>query len=104
MRQLQDAPTEHPYSFILTTEVDETFHPQSAGGINCGSYPRGDDGGSESPVIVREVESTEQRTKDVEAAGGSLFIWPAENPGMRIYAQINYSEGNTIRMWQPLNG
>ena len=102
--QFQDAPTENPYSFIFTTEVDETFHPKKAGGINGGSYPRGDEGGSKSPVIVLEVESTEQRVKDVEAAGGSLVMGPAEIPGMGIYAQINDSEGNTIGLWQTLNG
>ncbi len=96
--QFQDAPTKHPYSFVLTTEVDENFPPNNAGRINGGSYLCGDDVGSKSPVIVLEVESTAQRIKDVEAASGSLVMGPAEIPGMRSSAQINDSEGDTIGM------
>ena len=53
----QAAPGDMPYTFIFTTDVDETMMPKAAGGINGGSYPRGDEGGSKNPVIVIEVAS-----------------------------------------------
>lgn len=100
---ISDAPTEHPYSFAITTPLDEQFRPSQPGGINGGMYQRGDEGGSQSPVIVIEVDSCEQRIADVEGAGGSLVMGPAEIPGMGIYAQVKDSEANIIGLWQPLN-
>lgn len=100
--EISDAPTEHPYSFALTTPVNDQFRPTEPGGINGGMYPRGDEGGSTSPVVVIEVESCEQRIADVEKAGGSKVMGPAEIPHMGIYAQVKDSEGNIIGLWQPL--
>jgi len=101
--QFQDMPGEMPYSFIFSTEVDETFMPKRPGGINGGSYPRGDGGTSHTPVIVLEVESCAQRSQDVVNAGGSIVLSPAEvGGGMGIYAQVKDSEGNIIGLWQPL--
>lgn len=102
--QFMPAPGDMPYTFVFTTEVDETFRPKVAGGINGGSYPRGEGGGTSSPVIVLEVASTEQRIKDVVAAGGELVLGPNDVGGMGIYAQVKDSEGNTIGLWQPLRG
>jgi len=100
--QCQDAPTEQPYTFCITTEINEQMHPKEAGGINGGMYQRGDEGGSKSPVLVIEVDSAEQRVKDVQAAGGSHVMGPHEIPGMGIYAQVKDSEENIIGLWQPL--
>lgn len=99
--QFHDTPGEMPYTFIFTTEVNEQFMPQQPGGINGGSYPRGDCG-SRSPVVVIEVDSCEQRVKDVQAAGGSLVLGPNNAGGMGIYAQVKDVEGNIIGLWQPL--
>lgn len=100
--QISPAPTDMPYSFAITTPVDDQFHPTQAGGINGGMYPRGDQGGSKSPVIVIEVESCEQRMTDIEAAGGKKVTGPFEIPNMGIYAQVKDSEDNIIGLWQPL--
>ena len=102
--QFMQAPGDMPYTFVFTTEVDESFMPKTPGGINGGSYPRGDgtQGGSSSPVIVIEVKSCQQRIDDVVAAGGSKILGPHEIPGMGVYAQVKDSEGNTIGLWQPL--
>ncbi len=99
---IMPAPTEMPYSFAITTPVNEQFEPTAPGGINGGMYPRDDEGGSTSPVIVIEVDSCEQRIKDVEAAGGSHVVGPVEIPNMGIYAQVKDSEDNIIGLWQPL--
>ena len=101
--QINDAPGEMPYSFAVTTPVNEQMRPKEAGGINGGLYRRGDaEGGSASPVVVIEVDSCEQRIADVEKAGGSNVIGPTEIPGMGIYAQVKDPEDNIIGLWQPL--
>ena len=97
----QPAPGEMPYSFAVTTEMDENFQYKEAGGINGGAYPRGDEG-SKTPVVVIEVESCEQRIKDVEAAGGKNLIGPHQVGDMGIYAQVMDTESNIIGLWQPL--
>ncbi len=100
--QIMPAPGDMPYSFIFTTEVDENYMPKQSGGINGGAYPRGDEGGSSSPVIVIEVSDCAQRIADVVAAGGAKVLGPNEIPGMGIYAQVKDSESNIIGLWQPL--
>ncbi len=103
--QFHDAPTEHPYTFAFTTEVDkETMMPTKTGGINGGTYPRGDEGGSKTPVLVLEVEDTAAKIKMIEEAGGTNLIGPHEIPGMGIYAQVKDTEDNIIGLWQPLQG
>jgi len=100
--QISPGPGDMPYSFAITTPVNEQFQPTEPGGINGGMYPRGDEGGSQTPVIVMQVDSTDQRIKDVEAAGGKLILGPTEISGMGIYAQVTDSEDNIIGLWQPL--
>ena len=91
------------YSFVITTPVDESRSPQEPGGINGGMYQRGDQG-SKTPVVVIEVESCEQRVKDVTIAGGSEVMGPMQIGDMGIYAQVKDTEGNIIGLWQPLKG
>ncbi len=101
--QFMNSPGEMPYTFVITTEVDESFTPKRPGGINGGSYPRGEGGGTSSPVIVMEVDSTEQRIKDVVAAGGEAILGPHVIEGMGIYGQVKDTEGNIVGLWQPLH-
>lgn len=104
--QIMDAPTQNPYSFVLTTPINEKMEPTEPGGINGGMYPRGvegAEGGSASPVIVMQVDSCAQRIRDVEAAGGFNVVGPVEIPNMGIYAQVRDSEDNIVGLWQPLN-
>ena len=101
--QFQDLPGEAPYTFAITTELDETHQPKKAGGINGGMYQRGPEGAT-SPVVVIEVESCEQRIKDVEAAGGSSLMGPHQVGDMGMYAQVKDPEDNIIGLWQPLHG
>lgn len=98
-----DMPGGMPYSFVTTTPVDDQMQPTAPGGINGGMYPRGDGGGSKSPVVVIEVVSCAQRVADVEAAGGSCVVDATEIPNMGIYAQVQDSEGNIIGLWQSLD-
>lgn len=101
--QFFPAPGEVPYSFAITTEIDETFQPKEKGGVNGGTYPRSAESPSAShPVIVIEVDSCEQRIKDVEAAGGSTVVPLTQVGDMGIYAQVKDSEDNIIGLWQTL--
>ncbi len=96
-------PGDMPYTFAITTEVDESFQPKESGGVNGGTYPRSPDfPASSTPVIVVEVDSCEQRIKDVEAAGGSTVVPEQQVGEMGKYAQVKDSEGNIIGLWQPL--
>lgn len=95
------APGDVPYSFAMTTEVDETMMPKEKGGVNGGTYQRGGEA-AKSPVIVLEVASCEQRIADVQAAGGSLVVGPDHVGDMGIYAQVKDPEDNIIGLWQPL--
>lgn len=99
--QFSPAPTDMPYTFAFTTEVDESFMPKKVGGINGGTYERGEEGAT-SPVLVLEVESCEQRLQDVESAGGKKVMGPTQVGDMGIYAQVEDTEGNVIGLWQPL--
>ena len=83
------------YSFAITTDTDDMMRPKQPGGINGGMYPRGDDG-SKTPVIVMQVDSCEQRLKDVQAAGGSVVVPLREVGEMGLYAQVKDTEGNPI--------
>ena len=100
--QFSDVPGDMPYTFVVTTPVDERGYPTTPGGINGGMVPRGDGGGSGSPVLVIEVSSCERRVAEVEAAGGERLMGPTEIPDMGIYAQVKAPEGNIIGLWQPL--
>ncbi len=100
--QIFPAPGGMSYSFMVTTDIDQEFKPTEPGGINGGMYERDDEGGSKSPLILIEVESCEQRIKDVEAAGGSRVVGPVTIDDMGIYAQVKDSEDNIIGLWQPL--
>lgn len=101
--QFHPAPGDMPYTFAITTEVNEQFMPTQTGGINGGTYPRGDEGGSKSPVIVIEVESCEGKIKTLEDAGGTNLMGPIPVGDMGIYAQVKDTEDNIIGLWQPLN-
>lgn len=92
---------EMPYSFAITTPIGEDMQPQQAGGINGGMYERGAEG-SQTPVVVMEVDSCEKRVKDVEAAGGSTVMAVQQIGDMGIYAQVKDSEENIVGLWQPL--
>ena len=101
--QFMDAPGGMPYTFAITAEMDENMQIKKSGGINGGTYPRSDEVGSKSPVLVIEVESCEQRIKDVESAGGQNLMGPHQVGEMGIYAQVKDTEDNIIGLWQPLN-
>ncbi|MEL7496095.1 MAG: VOC family protein [Planctomycetota bacterium] len=100
--QFMEAPGDAPYTFAITAEMDETFQIKQSGGINGGTYARGGDGPSKTPLIVIEVDDCAQRIKDVEAAGGSNVLGPHQVGDMGIYAQVKDCEDNIVGLWQPL--
>lgn len=96
------APGEVPYTFAITSEMDENYQHKKAGGINGGTYPRGDEG-AKSPVIVIEVENCAAKLEMIEQAGGKTLMGPHQVGDMGIYAQVQDTENNIIGLWQPLN-
>ena len=57
--QFSPVPGDMPYTFVVTTPVNEMFQPHEPCGINGGMYPHGDESGSSSPVIVIQVQNSE---------------------------------------------
>ena len=104
--KFENAPGEMPYTFAITTELDESFQIKNAGGINGGTYqrPPADEPVSKSPLILIEVDDCAQRIKDVEANGGANIMGPQPVGDMGVYAQVKDTEGNIIGLWQPLRG
>ena len=83
--------------------MDEQYQHKKAGGINGGTYPRGDEG-CKTPVLVIEVEDCEAKMKTIADAGGTNLMGPHTIEGMGIYAQVKDPEDNIIGLWQPLSG
>lgn len=102
--QFVPAPAEMPYTFAMTTEVNEQMMPTAVGGINGGTYERPPEGAPAAryPLIVLEVENCEQKIKDIEAGGGANVFGPQPVGDMGIYAQVKDTEGNIIGLWQSL--
>ena len=69
--EVSDVPGDMPYTFVITTPIDERGSPTTAGGINGGMYPRGEGGGSGSPVVVIEVPSCENASETSRQPAGS---------------------------------
>ena len=102
--QFMEAPGEMPYHFAITAEMNEQMQIKESGGINGGAYKRTDEGGvAKSPLIVIEVESCEQKIKDIESSGGQNIVGPHQVGDMGIYAQVKDTEDNIIGLWQPLH-
>lgn len=102
--QFFPAPTEMPYSFAITTAVDDKFQPTEVGAINGGCYQRGGDDHphARTPVIVIEVDSCSDRIARIEERGGSVVVPETIVGDMGVYAQVQDSEGNIIGLWQSL--
>ncbi len=87
------------YTIAMTTPVDEqTRMPTEPGGINGGMMQRSAD--TPSPVLTVGVDSIDDSTKKVEAAGGAVVQPRTEIPGMGAFAYFKDTEGNVLGLWE----
>lgn len=89
------------YVGVHTTPIDEkTRMPLKPGGINGGMVLR--DKIIQAPIFAIQVDSIDERIKQVEAAGGSVVLPKKDIMGMGFYAYIKDLEDNVIGLWEDL--
>jgi predicted enzyme related to lactoylglutathione lyase len=86
------------YTLIMTTPVDDTGMPSTAGSINGGLYRR--EGKLTAPVVTVDVEDIDAALQKIESLGGSTVTPRQEVPGMGWTAYFRDSEGNVVGLWQ----
>ncbi|MBI4895428.1 MAG: VOC family protein [Candidatus Aenigmarchaeota archaeon] len=87
------------YWIARTVEVDSKMIPKEVGAINGGIFKRGGTS-AQHPVLVIDVESIDQSLKDIQKAGGSVFVPKQEIGGMGFYATFRDCEGNVMGLWE----
>jgi predicted enzyme related to lactoylglutathione lyase len=90
------------YTIATTTPVDDRSMPTDPGAINGGMMTRTPE--LSSPVITVGVPSIDDSLKKIEAAGGSVVTPRTEIPGMGAFAYFTDTEGNTLGLWETLQG
>ena len=88
------------YTSAITSPIDEKYMHQEKGAINGAIINR--DESISAPVITISVESIEDSTKKIEAAGGKLVVLKGEVPDMGYYAYFKDTEGNVLGLWENL--
>lgn len=101
--ELQDwpMPDGSTYVGVRTVPVDEaTQLPKEPGAINGGMMKRTAE--VKAPVFAIDVESIDEKIKEVEAAGGKVIMPKKEIMGMGFYAYVTDLDGNVIGLWENL--
>lgn len=96
--EVQEMPGEHPYTFAITSPVDENYMYKESGAINGGIFKR--EAPITNPIITIEVPSIDEHVKKIEAAGGKLVVEKGEAPDMGYYAYFKDTEGNLMGLWE----
>ena len=87
------------YIGVHTTPIDEkTRIPLKPGAINGGIMKRNEK--AKAPVFAIQVESIDERVKQVEAAGGKVVMPKMDMMGMGFYAYVSDPDGNVVGLWQ----
>ncbi len=94
---------EHMGNYILATATpsDEAGQPTSPGGINGGFFPV-EEGSTETPSFVIEVDDINAHMQKVKDAGGQVEGEPSMIPGIGLFVVIIDTEGNRASMLQPV--
>lgn len=89
------------YILVTATPSDEDGQPTSPGGINGGFFPV-EEGSTETPSFVIEVDDINAHMQKVKDAGGQVTGEPAMIPGVGLFVGFTDSEGNHASMLQPV--
>ena len=93
------------YVLATTVKTDpKTMMPKTVGAINGGFYSKMDAEMGSHPSVVISVEDINEAMKKVKDAGGKVHGKPDEIPGIGLYVSFTDTEGNDVRMLQPLEG
>jgi predicted enzyme related to lactoylglutathione lyase len=99
--KLQDwpMPDGSKYIGVHTTPIDETTRmPLKPGAINGGIMKRTKD--AKAPIFAINVESIDEKVKQVEHAGGKVVMPKMDMMGMGFYAYVSDPEGNVLGLWE----
>lgn len=81
------------YVLAYTAKTDDNMMVEDKGAINGALNQRGEN--TKAPIVVIQVDSIDEKVKQVEAAGGKLVTPKMPIPNGN-YARILDSEGNII--------
>jgi predicted enzyme related to lactoylglutathione lyase len=87
---------------VVTTTESGNKGPKKPGAINGGFYPKNKDMPAQYPSIVIAVDDIKESMKKVAEAGGKVSGEPMEIPGIGQYVSFFDTEGNRVRILQPL--
>ena len=91
--------------YVLATTAEADAKPDAPrGAINGGFFPRSPDMPGQHPSVVIGVEDIEASMRAVRQAGGGGLGTPMQIPGGGAYVAFRDTEGNRLRMLQPLGG
>jgi predicted enzyme related to lactoylglutathione lyase len=86
------------YVGVHTTPIDEeTRLPLKPGAIN-GGITKSDL--IKAPVFAIQVESIDDKVKQIEKAGGKVVMAKIDMMGMGFYAYVSDPDGNVLGLWQ----
>lgn len=84
---------------VHTTPIDETTRvPLKPGAINGGIILKNDK--VQTPVFAVQVESIDERVKQMEEKGATVVMPKMDMMGMGFYAYVKDPFGNVIGLWQ----
>jgi hypothetical protein len=89
------------YVLATTTETGESG-PKKPGAINGGFFPKKPDWPAQHPSLVIAVDNVNESIEKVRHAGGTVLGEPMEIPGVGKYVSFIDTEGNRVRMLQPI--
>jgi len=90
------------YVVASTTEAGEDGRPKTPGALNGGFYPKRAEDTNDCPSVVIATENLQQSMRKVVAAGGKLLGEPMDIPGVGSFISFFDTEGNRVRLLQPL--
>lgn len=86
---------------VNTSETGEDGFPIKPGRINGDIFKRDDQ--LKQPLIVIDVANIEEKTKEIEANGGTKLTDKIEIPEMGWCLYFKDTEGNVLGIWQSIN-
>jgi predicted enzyme related to lactoylglutathione lyase len=89
------------YVVVTTTALGKNGRPINPGAINGGFYQQ-PEGSKQHPSVVIAVEDIEDSMRNVELAGGRVISKPENIPGIGLFVSISDTEGNFVRLLQPM--
>jgi predicted enzyme related to lactoylglutathione lyase len=86
------------HSHLMTVKMDKNWVPEEKGAINGGLFKRAKK--KDSPLIVVEVDSIDERVLMAKKANGRVITPKTEAGEWGWWAEIEDTEGNVFELWE----